>query len=252
MLNRSDMFGREDGFRRDRARDGLFPRLKHLVHLPPRSIIDFGVRSHEDGVELRPKIEGIWRRNILDHRVQYVESRQRPSRWDLLDMVRENFGDRQAMARVLPRDVSQGRDFDTRVHSQVFQGLPIVIGHVVGVVRHGYVGANGVEGDESVGKSIQWWRKVNVGWTRNQAVPARICEPEVSEYPSVLLRDAQSANSAARAIEKEKTIGAPTEQQTQQAGYRSSARSWPVPIERSTLITTSIPSRNGYLFFSRY
>jgi len=69
-------------------------------------------------------------------------------------MVCENFGDRQAMVRVLPRDVSQGRDFDTRVHGQVFQSLPIIIGHIVGVVRHGYVGANGVEGGESVGNQF--------------------------------------------------------------------------------------------------
>lgn len=75
VLDRFDHLGREHGLRGYRARYWLLPGLQHLVHLPPGWVVDFGVGAHEDGVELGPKVEGVWCRDILDHRVEHVEGR---------------------------------------------------------------------------------------------------------------------------------------------------------------------------------
>lgn len=75
VLDRFDHLGREHGLRGYRARYWLLPGLQHLVHLPPGWVVDFGVGAHEDGVELGPKVQGVWCRDILDHRVEHVEGR---------------------------------------------------------------------------------------------------------------------------------------------------------------------------------
>jgi hypothetical protein len=136
--------------------------------------------------------------------------RRQYSETHLFDMICENFGDCQAVACVLPRNVSQGRDLDARVHGQIFQRLPIVIGDVVSVVRHSFFFFFFLLG---LGLARAWAINSNggvrstVGGTRNQQ--HEICEPKVSEHPSPLFSDAQSANSATRAIERKETIVTP-------------------------------------------
>lgn len=51
-------------------------------------------------------------------------------------MVRQSLGDGKAMLGVLSGDVGQGRDLDARVDLEVFQGLAVVLGHILSVVRH--------------------------------------------------------------------------------------------------------------------
>ncbi len=76
VLDGPHVFEREDGLGRDGARHRFLPRLEHLVHLPPRAIVDLGVGAHEYRVELRAKIQGVGRGDVLDDRVEYVERGQ--------------------------------------------------------------------------------------------------------------------------------------------------------------------------------
>jgi len=65
VLDRPDVLRREDWSCGYRARNRLFPRLEHLVHLPPGRVVDFGICVHEDGVELGAEIESVWCGNVL-------------------------------------------------------------------------------------------------------------------------------------------------------------------------------------------
>ena len=73
VLNRPDLLEREDGLCRDGTRHGLLPCLEHLVHFPPCPIVDLGIGTHEDRIELGAKVERIGCRNILDDRIEDVQ-----------------------------------------------------------------------------------------------------------------------------------------------------------------------------------
>jgi hypothetical protein len=75
VLDRPNLLEREDGLCRDGAWHGLLPRLEHLVHFAPCPIVDLGIGTHEDRIELGAKVERIGCRNILDDRVEDVQGR---------------------------------------------------------------------------------------------------------------------------------------------------------------------------------
>lgn len=78
VFDGSHKLWREDGFRRDGTRNGLFPGLEHLVHLPPGRVVNLGVGTHEDGVQLGPKVKCVRRGNILYYGIQHIEGWQCP------------------------------------------------------------------------------------------------------------------------------------------------------------------------------
>lgn len=72
----------------------------------------------------------------MDDQVSWLQSAAKRKGTYLLDMVREHFGNRKAMVGILSRNIGQSGDLNARIHGQVLQGLPVIVGHVGRVVCH--------------------------------------------------------------------------------------------------------------------
>ena len=62
----------------DRSGNGFFPRLQHLVHLPAGHAVDRGIGIHEGLVKPAAKEERIRSSDVLDYRVENVQSGEFP------------------------------------------------------------------------------------------------------------------------------------------------------------------------------